>query len=680
MTPLLDLAGVELRRFRRSRLTRAAILALLAVPLLYGALYLWAFWDPYGKLSAVPVALVDDDRPVTVAGRTVHAGLDLERTLVERGGFGWHVTDARGAADGLDSGRYYLAVTVPATFSADLTSPAGDDPRPAVLDVRTDDANGYLAGQLSRSVLAEIRSAVASSAIKDYLTNVYVSLATLHDQLGQAAQAAQQLATGAGSAKAGAQQLATGTARLARGADQLATGANTAAAGAVTLSRGASTLAGGLDRLDAGAAALPAQTRALAAGAAQVGAGTDRVAAVGAQVTVAAGTIDAARADLRARLLTEITAYAAAHPGDPQAQQLATDATNRLNLLDARLTAAGGRLRAAAARTTALAAGAHRVAGGAAALAAAAPTLSNGIHAADTGAHRLSGGASSLAAGTGRLATGATALDAGARQAAQGARSLSAGLVKLDDGAARLADGLATGAAKVPSYTGAAAAERAGVVADPVRLHADPINTAPTYGTGFAPYFIPLAIWVGAMVTFMLLRPLAPRSLASSAIAARIAAAGWLPAAAIGVVQALGLIAVLHWAIGLDARHPAGLVAFLIVVALSFTALLQWISAQFGTPGRLIALVLLMLQLTSAGGTYPIETAPAFFRWLHPLLPMSYVVTGLRHLISGGPAGAVWRSAAVLAGFGVAALVLTTLAARRQRVWTLARLHPELTL
>jgi putative membrane protein len=107
---------------------------------------------------------------------------------------------------------------------------------------------------------------------------------------------------------------------------------------------------------------------------------------------------------------------------------------------------------------------------------------------------------------------------------------------------------------------------------------------------------------------------------------------------------------------------------------------LQWIGAQFGAPGRLVALILLMLQLTSAGGTYPIETAPEFFRWLHPLLPMSYVVTGLRHLISGGPVSAVWQSATVLAGFGVTALLLSTLSARRQRVWTMNRLHPELTL
>ncbi|HEY6794488.1 MAG TPA: YhgE/Pip family protein, partial [Kineosporiaceae bacterium] len=240
--------------------------------------------------------------------------------------------------------------------------------------------------------------------------------------------------------------------------------------------------------------------------------------------------------------------------------------------------------------------------------------------------------------------------------------------------------GLATAAAKVPDYTGSAATRRAEVAGDPVSLHSDPVNQARTYGEGLAPYFIPLALWVGALVTSMLLRPLGRRALASSAPSPRVAAAGWLPAAAVGLVQAGTLIAVLHFGLGLDARRPWALLAFLAVVALSFAAMLQWIGAQFGAPGRLVALVLLMLQLTSAGGTYPIETAPALFRWLHPLLPMSYVVTGLRHLLSGGPGAAVWRSTAVLVGFAAAALALTTLAARRQRVWSIRRLHPDLAL
>lgn len=87
-----------------------------------------------------------------------------------------------------------------------------------------------------------------------------------------------------------------------------------------------------------------------------------------------------------------------------------------------------------------------------------------------------------------------------------------------------------------------------------------------------------------------------------------------------------------------------------------------------------------MLQLTSAGGTYPVQTSPDFFNAIHPYLPMTYVVDGLRVLITGGAMTPVWQACGVLLGFTAGALALTAFTARRGAVWTMKRLHPELTL
>src|SRR5699024_2215760 len=118
------------------------------------------------------------------------------------------------------------------------------------------------------------------------------------------------------------------------------------------------------------------------------------------------------------------------------------------------------------------------------------------------------------------------------------------------------------------------------------------------------------------------------------------------------------LMAVLHWGIGLDLERPVATIAFLFLVTACFAALVQWLNAQFGAAGRILVLALLMLQLTSAGGTYPVETSPAFFHALHPFLPMSYVVEALRRLVTGGGLGPVWEGCAVLSGFTLAALAL----------------------
>src|SRR3954469_7513110 len=95
---VLTLAGMEIKRFMRSRLTAAALIVLAVVPLLYGALYLYAFWDPYGRLDHVPAALVMQDTPAKATdGTPVHAGQDLADELVHRRIFDWRVTDERTA-------------------------------------------------------------------------------------------------------------------------------------------------------------------------------------------------------------------------------------------------------------------------------------------------------------------------------------------------------------------------------------------------------------------------------------------------------------------------------------------------------------------------------------------------------------------------------------------------------
>lgn len=117
-----------------------------------------------------------------------------------------------------------------------------------------------------------------------------------------------------------------------------------------------------------------------------------------------------------------------------------------------------------------------------------------------------------------------------------------------------------------------------------------------------------------------------------------------------------------------------------MLVSACFTAIVQWLNARFGAAGRILVLAVLMLQLTSAGGTYPVQTSPGFFNAIHPFLPMTYVVEALRLLITGGPLGPVWQACAVLAAFTAGALALTALAARGRQRWTVDRLHPELTL
>jgi putative membrane protein len=689
------LAALELRRFGRGKLPRAALVALLVLPLLYGALYLWSFWDPYGRLDRIPVALVNDDKGATADGRKLTAGDDLTKGLRESDTFDWHEVGAAEARKGVEDGTYYLSLTMPADLSRRIASSAGDSPETGALQVRTNDSNNYIVGQISRTVFAEVRQAASTKASRSFLDRIFISFSDIHGAtvkaadgaddleggIGKAEQGSEDLAAGLQEAKSGSGKLSDGLARLDTGSGDLADGAQQVADGTQSLAdkvngvadkvgpflKGNEKAIGDTARLvadSAGAVRHNLDTLVRTAPAAAKGAHTaaDSLNAVYKARCTDPVLPDAACADLKkARQAAADVAKVA-----DDVNVLVADQNGDLKKLDGRLATLQQQARALAER---------------------APRLSEDLDDAvakinklNQGAGKVAAGARTLHSGLGTARTGAQDLDEGVGRLKTGADDLSGGMYKLADGSEKLSDGLHDGASQIPDYDKKDRDRRTGVMADPVQLVSKDLHKAPNYGTGFAPYFIPLSLWVGAMVAYMLITPMNRRALAAGAAAWRIALAGWLPVVAIGVLQVIALMSVLHWAIGLQMTRAAGTVGFLFLVTACFAAIVQWLNARFGAAGRILVLALLMLQLTSAGGTYPVQTSPGFFNAIHPFLPMSYVVEALRRLITGGGLAPVWHACVVLLAFTAGALALTAVSARRRQVWTLDRLHPELTL
>jgi putative membrane protein len=738
--PSVSLAGMELRRFLRGRLTAAALVVLAVIPLLYGALYLYAFWDPYGRLNHVPAALVMADRPATASdGSKVHAGQDLADELIKRQVFDWHVTDERGAEKGLESGKYHLMLRIPADFSAELVTGPDESaqPRTAQLQVVSDDATNYLSGVFSRTAFDEVRAAAAASASAGYFDKMLVGFTDLKQQTQQAADGAGKLRDGAADAASGADRLSGGLSDAEKGAGQLSGGLSAAQSGADRLagglgdaSKGADDLAVGLDQLNAGAAQLAGGTAHAAAGGRQlattVDAAADKIEPVlrdNAQLIADAATQVANGADTLAanvaklndaandavrnaeRLQTYLNGLPDDTPGIDEARATAgslVTAAKRIQstIRGADLEALAARLRTVAVTARQIAAAAPHLADDVAAARAKVDQLAGGLGDLATGARQLHSGTAGAAAGAGdlsdgitqlksgatdlqggifRLASGARQLDGGLTTLSAGGSRLASGLDDLQDGASQLASGLADGATKIPDY-GDDPSQRANVLGDPVGLDRSVRHPAGTYGVGFAPYFLALALWVGAMITYMVLRPLNRRYLMSGAPAHRVALAGLLPAVAVGLAQASLLFGVVTLGLGLSPVHPFTTWALLALAAAAFAAIMQLLGAALGPAGRILALALLMLQLTSSGGTYPVQTTPAFFQAIHPLLPMTYVVEALRHAIDGGPAGTVILGLLALIGYGVGALAVTVVVAWRSRRLTPSILHPELVI
>ncbi|MGO4785778.1 YhgE/Pip family protein [Cryobacterium sp. W22_MBD10_FK3] len=702
--------GTELRRFGKGTLPKIALVVLMFIPLIYGALYLWAFWAPDKELSHLPVALVNADTGATRDGEAVTAGDDLVDKLLDGNDLGWVETSAADASSGVIDGDYYFSVTIPADFSTDAVSAGTDTPTAAEVQVDYNDSNSFLASTLGKQAMVQLRDAVSLN-IGDQTVNAMLvavneagdgirsaadGAGTLADGLSTAETGTGTLVTGLGDLSAGAVSLDDGALRLADGSSSLSTGLGTLSTGATTLSdssvklaAGATTVAGGAQRVAdgmataaTGAAALAGSSTQLAAGATSISTGTGELAAVTTKLSDKLSALEAAMTAApdqpASEFLPSVTELAAgADQIDTQTQGAATQTagfaaknaafSTKLNELSAAL---GNGAPGAAQVAT----GASGVATGASALSSGAGQLATGAASAATGASTLADGADSLAAGTGTLVDGSSKL-------VDGGGALQSGTVQLADGSRTLADALADGAAAAPDDSDDQIAAKATVIANPVDLKQTWENASGSFGEGFAPFFLALATFVGALITWLILRALPTRALASAASGLRATMTGFLPAMAIGLSQVVIMVLVLVYGIGLTPAHWLGMSAFIYLTTLAFLALQQMFIILFGTAaGRVVSLVLLMLQLSSSGGTYPVETTPEFFQILHPWMPASYVVTGLRQLITGGIDSRLWLSVLVLVGILVGSIAVSAWSASRQRMWTITRLHPELTI
>jgi putative membrane protein len=211
------------------------------------------------------------------------------------------------------------------------------------------------------------------------------------------------------------------------------------------------------------------------------------------------------------------------------------------------------------------------------------------------------------------------------------------------------------------------------LIANPLQVNQAAITEAQNYGAGLAPFFLSLASWIGIYALFLIVRPLSRRALTAVRRPIRTTLAGWLTPALLGVVQMVALFAIVTLALHLNAANPLGLIGFMAFVAVTFAAIVLALNVLLGSVGQFLALVFMVVQLVTAGGTFPWQTLPAPLAALHWLLPMSHAVDGIRQLMYGGLSADVWNAIVPLLLWLVGSLLVATLGARRQGRFRLLR-------
>ncbi|UQZ35073.1 hypothetical protein C2I18_17010 [Paenibacillus sp. PK3_47] len=738
------------------------MLVVLFIPVMYSGLFLKAFWDPYGKMNELPVAVVNEDKGAAYEGTQLTAGNDLIEELKKTDGFRWNFVSRSQAEAGLNDNTYYMAIIVPEDFSANATTLLDAEPQPAKIIYEPNEGYNFLAGQIGGTAVKDIKTKVSAKITEAYTESVFDKITDISGGLGEAGDGAAQLADGAGKLDDGALKLkdnllvlTEGTGKLLEGAAPLTQGVTDLNSGAAALESGSSTLAGGLAQLSAahkqlqdgvsqsaagskqlsdglaktaaGAAALQTGTKSAVDGTAKLQAGTKSAVEGSAQLAAGLSSSAEGSAKLEEGLKASVEGSAKVAAGTRAVadglQQLAQGnpqlaaSPEVQKLLAASAAAAEGSAQLEQSQqqlaegASALHSGQEQLAQGAEQLHSGAQQLDAGVSRLHDGAQQLHTGASQLlegqqqlvagaarlesgggtlaagmqqfgaklaeaAAGGAKLADGGKALKAGTAKLLDGADQLSSGLSSVADGSQQLSDGagqlkdgldeLKSGSNELASKLGEAAAQTSEVnksdalvamFAQPVEIEEHKVSEVPNYGSGFAPYFLSLGLFVGALICTLVV-PMRESGVAGASRFNRFVSRT-LTFSMMSVLQSLLAAMVVLYGLGLHVQNVALFYAFTFITSIAFMWMIQAIVTWLDQPGRFVVIVVLIFQLTTSAGTFPLELIPDWMKFFNPLLPMTYSVSGFKAVISSGDYSAMWSDAGLLAVYGIVFLAFT---------------------
>ena len=604
----------------------------------------------------------------------LNVGESVEKKLKDNHDLGWEFVSKQQADEGVNSGHFYAVVTIPSDFSQKAASITKSEPQQAVINFTTTPAKNYIGSLVSNQAAAKVKSSVSEQITQAYAKGILENL----DKLGLGLETA---ANGASTLHDGLGRLQSGTQTYVGGVKQLAVNQQSLAGGLAQLSDGSRKLQAGLGQLSNN---LPTESQLsqLSDGMKQLQSGINQLNAsvsnpspalvaqqnkVETTAQTLVQTIQDSESDLSAAgdTLRTLSTQAAASSSKsttislPQISNIYQAFTKTQTIIEQTTTL----LKDLRVLTKQLSAQQTQLQAGVS-------TLNNGVNqltpnaiAAFNGYNSVRFANNQLLAGSASLTNGLSEAKSGSQKLANGASLLESRSGALIDGTSQLASGadtLANKLADAPNRikiqpTGATTQQQ---IANPVKSEMTEKGNVPNYGYALSPYVLSLSLFVGAIVLNVIYPIRKTFSEQESAIR------WWLSKASVAGVasfmQATILMLVMVFFLGLTPEHPAHFIGAIYLTSFAYMSIVSLLVIVLDNPGRFLAMVLLVLQLGSSEGTFPIQTANGFFQAINPLVPMTYSIRALRQAISGGLdnafyGGSMW----VLAGFLLVANLLT---------------------
>lgn len=647
----------EWQLLRVHRKLALAMAGVLFVPALYAWIYLFAMWDPASHTRDLPAGLVNLDQGAQYRKQTLNLGQEVLAAIEAQQQFAYRrYEDPQKARQDVRQGRLAFMLEIPADFSQRALP--GEMPGAAKLTIYTSEGNNYASASFARRFAPEVAQRVNTMLAEARWDLVLSSAAgsqrnldSLRSALGELHKGASELQSGLNRARDGGRQAALASESALESAQRLRAGAAQVAEGSQQLGGGVRQMGASLRALearmppDSEVAALRQGTRTLADGQQEMLRGLD---ALGAGML----QLEAGLMQLRTAV-DEIPLF-----GGSVAEGIAPITAGAREL--------GAGVNRAREAQTRLLQGTQRLQEGVGALAdgtARARSAVNTMQARLPEEARLD----RLTEGSREVVNGHEALLGGLRQMGSGTQALNSGLSGLVDGVGRLDTGLELLRRSLPTDV-----DRPEGNAQGLALSVEPlievVAPVPNQGSALVPNFVPLALWVGAvMIAFLVHLRRVPEQLGGHPRLALAAGKLLLP---LGVVllQSMAMLALLVWVLKVPMPQPGLLALTLATTSVAFLAIVWALVRVMGDLGKVVAVLLLIVQVSAAGALVPIELSDESFQALHPYLPLTWVVQTFRATLFGAYDGQFWPTYAFVAWTAIVGLAIGALVGRWRTV------------
>ncbi|MGT2921212.1 YhgE/Pip domain-containing protein [Streptococcus chosunense] len=250
------------------------------IPALYNVIFLSSMWDPYGQLSDLPVAVVNNDKEASYNGNSMSIGKDMVSNLKENKTLDFHFVDDEEGKKGLEDGDYYMVVTLPSDLSEKAASILTNHPEQMKIDYQTSSGHSFIASKMSDSAMTQLKQNVSTNVTETYTKALFNKMIDLKDGMSQAASGSEKLTDGANQLVAGSQTLTTnlhsladssltfsnGTEQFTKGLSSYVSGVEQLHLGLGNFNSGLVTYTGAVSQLDSGLGQLSSKSPELVRG------------------------------------------------------------------------------------------------------------------------------------------------------------------------------------------------------------------------------------------------------------------------------------------------------------------------------------------------------------------------------------------------------------------------------